>query len=82
MKARPGGYRRARKLRDRALVLPLTGLFLLMPPVALIFHSEAKLFGLPVTMIYLFVVWAGLILAARQQAKALRDTTSLEDDAP
>lgn len=82
MKARPGGYRRARKIRDRALILPLVGLTLLMPPVALIFESEAKLFGLPVTLIYLFVVWAALILAARLQARALRDATNLGDDEP
>ena len=81
MTPRPRGYRRARKIRDRALILPLIGLALLMPPIALIFQSEAKLFGLPVTLIYVFGVWAGLILAARLQARALRDTTSLEDDA-
>lgn len=81
MKARTGGYRRARKIRDRALILPLIGLALLTPPIALIFQSEAKLFGLPVTLIYLFAVWAALIVAARRQAGALRDTASLEDDA-
>ena len=46
-----------------------------MPPLALIFHSEVKLFGLPVTLIYLFLVWAGLILGARHQARRLQETT-------
>ena len=72
------GYRRARKVRDRAVALPLVGFFLLMPPTALIFHSEIKVFGLPFTLVYLFAVWAALILAARFLARPLQQ---IEDQA-
>ena len=44
MNDRAGAYRRNRKARDRAQVLVLVGVVLLMPPVAGIFQIDAKLF--------------------------------------
>ena len=82
MTGRRGGYRRTRKIRDRALILPLVGLALLTPPIVFIFESGAKLYGLPVTLIYLFGIWAVLILAAWRQARALRNAITLEDETP
>ena len=79
MKAGAGGYRRARKIRDRSLVLLLIGMVLLMPPVAPLFHVDSKLFGLPATLIYLFALWAVLILGARLLAKPLQRTTEQAD---
>jgi len=69
---RAGQHRRDRKTRDRALILLLIGLALVMPPVAGVFHLDTKLGGIPVTLIYLFVVWALLILGALRLAGALR----------
>lgn len=60
-----------RKIRDRALVLPVVGLLLLMPPLAGIFQLEWRIAGVPFTAIYLFVVWAVLVGAARAQAREL-----------
>ena len=53
-----------RKARDRALILPLVGFILLTPPVAGIFQLDAKIAGLPFTVLYLFAVWAMLIAGA------------------
>ena len=64
---------RHRKTRDRALVLPLIGLMLLLPPAAGIFHLEYKLFGVPFTLIYLFTVWALLIAGAAALSRRLRN---------
>ena len=69
---------RHRKARDRALILPLAGLILLTPPVAGIFHLEAKIAGLPFTGVYLFAVWAILIAGAAVLSRQLIDG----DDAP
>ena len=77
-----GGYRRNRKTRDRALILVLVGLALLMPPLAPIFHVDGKLFSLPVTLIYLFAVWAALIFCAARLARPLQATDEDGDSAP
>ena len=80
MADRAGEYRRRRKTRDRALILLLIGLALLMPPLAKIFQIDAKLAGVPATLIYLFVVWAVLIIGAARLARPLRDADGNEDD--
>ena len=69
--------RRHRKTRDRALIVLLLGLVLVMPPIAGIFEIEARVFGIPATLLYLFVVWAGLIVATSVLARSLlrSDTT-------
>ncbi len=79
MNDRAGSYVRARKTRDRALVLVVIGLLLLMPPVAGIFQVDGKLFSLPGTLIYLFAVWALLILGAVRLARALANSEDTED---
>jgi hypothetical protein len=61
-----------RKTRDRALVLPIVGLILVLPPVAGIFLVDGRIGGVPVTLAYLFVVWAGLIAGAAALARRLR----------
>lgn len=68
----------ARKARDRALVLPLVGLLLLMPPLAGIFHVDARVAGVPFTLAYLFGVWAALILGCALLSRRLR----LSDEEP
>lgn len=64
---------RHRKTRDRALILPLAGLILLTPPVAGVFHLDAKIAGIPFTVVYLFAVWALLIAGAAALSRRLRD---------
>ncbi len=64
---------RHRKTRDRALILPLAGLILLTPPVAGVFHLDAKIAGVPFTLVYLFAVWALLIAGAAALSRRLRD---------
>lgn len=61
------------KVRDRALVLPLVGVLLLISPLAGIFQLEVKLAGVPFTLIYLFSVWALLIICAVALSRRLRE---------
>ena len=63
---------RREKSRDRAVVLPLVGLALLLPPVARIFEIDARIGDLPFTALYLFGVWAVLIVGALVLAPSLR----------
>jgi hypothetical protein len=53
-----------RKTSDRALILPLVGFLLLMPPIAGIFQLDIRILGIPFTAFYLFLVWAALIVGA------------------
>jgi hypothetical protein len=56
---------RPRKLRDAAILLPLAGLILLMPPAAGVVALPLQLLGVPLPVAYVFAIWAGLIVAAR-----------------
>ena len=69
-----------RKLLDRALVLPLIGLVLLLPPLANAFHLDFSWFGIPSTVLYLFVVWGALIVGAALLAPGLRAQMQHESD--
>lgn len=55
---------RRRQIRDRSIVLILVGLALLMPPGIGVSLIEAKIFGLPAPLLYVFGVWGLLIVAA------------------
>ena len=74
-------HRRRRKTRDRSLVLLLCGILLLMPPLASAFHVDGRVLGLPATLVYLFVVWALLILAAARLAPRLDQGDNGDDPA-
>ena len=63
---------RRQKIRDRAMVLPLIGLALLLPPIVGIFQIDLRVAGLPFTAVYLFGVWAALIAGAAVLARELR----------
>ncbi|WDR06893.1 hypothetical protein PSQ90_05435 [Devosia rhodophyticola] len=52
-----------RKLQSAALFLTLFGAMLFMPPLVLLFNLRQRLFGIPAEVIYLFLVWLGLVLA-------------------
>ncbi|HUF57031.1 MAG TPA: hypothetical protein VMM55_10785 [Thermohalobaculum sp.] len=62
---------RARRLREVAILLPVAGLVLTMPPVANVFALPVRLGGVPLVVAYIFVVWAALILAARAIGRRL-----------
>lgn len=69
------------KVRDRALMLPLLGLVFLVPPVADIFRMEVRLAGIPLTVVYLFTIWALLIIGAKVLSRDLgRESSSISDD--
>ena len=71
---------RRQKARDRSLILLMIGFALLMPPFARIFHLEGKLGGLPVTVVFLFAVWAALIAGAALLSRRLGDEGTKEID--
>lgn len=60
------------KLRDAALVLPVLGAFLLIPPFPEIFAAPVRLAGVPLIVLYIFGVWLALIVGALCLARPLR----------
>ena len=62
----------ARKLRDAAAFLPLIGVILLVSPLmtAIIGGEDS---AMPRALIYIFTVWAALIILARLLARRLRE---------
>ena len=55
------------------MALMIVGAVLLLPPVADIFLVDAKIAGLPIVMVYIFVVWIMLIAGAASLSRSLRD---------
>ena len=71
-----------RRGRDRSLVLTVVAILLLLPPFAKVLHVDVKVGGVPVTLVYLFVVWAGLIVLARGVARSLSPPRVEEGEDP
>jgi len=71
-----------RKWQEAALITPVVGMFILMPPFISIFSIDASLFGIPLIVLYIFVVWALLILMTRfLSAKLMREYPMDRNDA-
>lgn len=50
------------RLRDAAVVVPVSGLLLLMPPILQLFAVPVTVLGIPLVVLFLFGVWAVLVL--------------------
>ena len=70
---RDRGVRLPRRRRAEALaaLLPLVGLFALMPPFIRVFAHDGRIFGAPSALVFLLAVWLGLILGTRRLARRL-----------
>ncbi|TVQ87990.1 MAG: hypothetical protein EA400_09860 [Chromatiaceae bacterium] len=64
---------RARLLRQRLLTLFLLGLLLLFSPLVLYLEGAGDWLGIPLLYVYLFAVWALIILLAAVIAAWHRD---------
>ena len=49
------------RLQTAAVLLPVFGAMLFVPPLLGVFNVPATIIGIPVVAIYLFSVWIGLI---------------------
>jgi hypothetical protein len=59
------------RARDAASLLPVLGVFLLMPPIITLFAARADVAGVPLIVVYLFGVWLALIACAALLARRL-----------
>ena len=63
--------RPSRRLSDVAVIAPMLGFVLLIPPVIGLFATDATVFGAPLVLVYLFGVWLGLIAVAAVLSRRL-----------
>ena len=59
------------KVLNAAALVPALALFLLLPPFITLFAAPVTVFGVPLMVVYLFGVWALLVLAAAWLAPRL-----------
>ncbi|HET6599287.1 MAG TPA: hypothetical protein VFG60_04925 [Burkholderiaceae bacterium] len=69
--ASPAATERETRARDAAVLLPLLGLFLLMPPIIALFVQPVTIAGVPLIVAYVFGVWLALVAAAAWLARTL-----------
>lgn len=69
------------RARNVAVLLPLLGVFLWMPPFILLFGGDARPWGVPLVVAYLFGVWAALLAGAFVLARVLRPPPGADADA-
>lgn len=62
---------RRRKRRGLALLLPVSGAFLFLPPAIRVFEQAPGIGGVPAIVLFLFGVWAGLVFLARRLSRQL-----------
>lgn len=62
---------RLQRVREAARLLPLAGLFLVLPPLITLFAVPVDVAGVPLLVLYFFAVWLGLVLAAALLGRAL-----------
>lgn len=58
-------------VKDVAIVLPFVALVLLMPPIILIFATPTSIAGIPLIVVFIFGVWALLVVGAFLVARRL-----------
>ena len=62
-----------RKTVSAALFVTLFGAMLFLPPLLRLVQNEARVFGAPVELLYMFAAWAALVVAAVWLGKNLPD---------
>ena len=63
-----------RKVRDRSIALLLVGTVVLMPPVIGMSLIDGSVGGIPIPVLYVFVIWSALIGGAAALGRPLIDT--------
>lgn len=52
------------RVRDAAGLLPIAASIMLLPPFILLFAAPVTIAGIPLIALYVFALWAGIVLCA------------------
>lgn len=69
-----------RRLDNAALILPLFGAVLIVPPVIGVFSQSVLVGGIPLAAVYLFAVWAALIGLTASLGRRLQTGRTADPD--
>ncbi len=64
IKNRPATEEDARKRAEAVFAIQVLGVLLLLPPLLNLFNTRTVVFGVPLEVLYLFLVWLLLIACA------------------
>lgn len=62
-----------RKIVSASFFFTIFGVIALLPPLVLLFRFDARLFGVPIETVYVFVLWIVLVAGARRFSRILPD---------
>lgn len=66
-----------RRIISAAFFFVLFGVLALLPPLVLVFRFDARIFGIPIETVYIFTLWALLVVGANRLSRILpRDEPS------
>jgi len=68
--ARPRFLRR-RRAEALAAIVPIAAFLALMPPFVRIFAHDGRVFGAPAALVFLMLLWSGLVIVTRLLARRL-----------
>ena len=66
--ARPRFLRR-RRAEALAAIVPIAAFLALMPPFVRIFAHDGRVFGAPAALVFLMLLWSGLVIVTRLLAR-------------
>lgn len=70
------------KIRDAVALMAVFGTWLVMPPMLDVVNQPTTVLGIPSIVVYVFAVWAGLILVTRIIAHQAGRAGAREDAGP
>ena len=71
-----------RKLVSASLFFTMFGVIALLPPLVLLFRFDARILGVPIETIYVFVLWGLLVIGARWFSRVLPDERPTQEKRP
>lgn len=71
-----------RKLISAALFFTVFGALAFLPPLVLLFRFDARVAGVPIETVYIFVLWALLVVGTRWFSRVLPDDSPGDDKRP
>jgi hypothetical protein len=66
------------RIRDAVALMVVCGTWLVMPPVLSVVNQPTTVLGVPTIVVFIFAVWAGLILATRFLARRSEQSSDRE----